>query len=84
MSVVSSSVVLVVCLVRVLWTPFGTFFMWPLVVAVLSGKYFLTAAAVIPVHVLKCPFSMAFIHVEGAGLNAHWCRNCISFCLDVI
>jgi hypothetical protein len=74
----------VIGVVRVERTPVGVFFMWPLAVAVESGRYRRTAFAVRPGHVAKWLLFMALIQVDGGGLKAHWWRNWMSFALDVV
>ena len=63
-------------------TPAGVFLRCPFAVAVDSGRYFRTASAVRPGQVWNCLLLMALIHVEGGGLNAHWCKNWISLAFD--
>ena len=65
--------------------PFCCLFVCPLSVAGhTSGRYFLTASAVNPGHVVSCLFSIALINVAFGGQNRHWWRYCINSCLDVI
>ena len=62
--------------VRVDRTPAGVSFMCPFAVAVES------ASAVRPGHEENWLLLMALIHVDGGGLNAHWCRNWMSLALE--
>lgn len=66
---------MVSCLGCVDCTPAGDFFIWPVAVAVDSGKYFCTLLAVRPGQEENWLLLMALIHVDGEGLKAHWCKN---------
>jgi len=68
-------ILMIGCFGRVDLTPAGVFFMWPLAVAVESGRYFLTASVVRPGHEANCLLLIAVIHMDGGGLKAHWCKN---------
>ena len=52
-------------------TPAGVFFMWPLAVAIESGRYLWTALAVRPGQEQYCSLLIALIYVDGGGRNAH-------------
>ena len=52
-------------------------FMWPLAVAVDSGKYFLTRSEEILGKPISWSLSMALHNVSKVGENKHWCRNLI-------
>ena len=56
----------------VLRNPFGGFFMWPLAVAVLGGRYFVTSFSEMFGHPLRNPALIALSNVERGGLHSAW------------
>ena len=57
----------------------GVAFRWPLAVASALGRYLRTASDVSPGHVVKNPWSIAWVQVEIVGLKHARCKNAMSF-----
>ncbi len=63
--------------------PAGIFFVWPFAVVVDAGRYLQMAWDMRPGQEANWLVLMALIHVDGGGLNAHWCRNWMSLAFEL-